>query len=106
MSKYSDVLKEKIIKFLGKTCDRELAEKFNVPISLVQKLRVKLNIPPYKKFRKKDNPRFKLVSLTDEEIFKEYEALGTLEQVARKYGCTRQAVSLRIIKYRRSLNEI
>lgn len=106
MNRHIDIDKEKVIGLLGKTCDRELAEKFNVSIAWIQSLRKKLNIEPYRKFRKKDSSRFKLVSLTDEEIFKEYKATGSFAQVARKYGCSRQAVHLRVLRYRRSINEI
>lgn len=105
MRKHSDAVRAEVAENLGKTCDREIAEKCNVSISYVRRLRHALGIAPYRKFRKA-TPRFKLVDLTDKEIYKEYISMGTLEQVARKYGCTRQAVFLRVSAYRRSINEI
>ena len=105
MRKHSDAVRAKVAENLGKTCDREIAEKCNASISYVRRLRNDLGIAPYRKF-KKAVPRFKLVALTDEEIYKEYKSMGTLEQVARKYGCTRQAVFLRVLNYKRSINEI
>lgn len=105
MRKQSDAVRENVIKDLGTTCDREVAEKHNVSTSYVTRLRHTLGIAPYRKFRRAV-PRFKLVSLTDKEIYEEYKSMGTFAQVARKYGCTRQAVFLRVSAYRRSINEI
>ena len=106
MKKHDYVVEEELVGLLGKTCDRELAEKFNIPESRVKNLRYSLGIKPYRKFKKTGNPRFPLVSFTDEEIYREYKSMGTLEQVARKYGCTRQAVFLHIQRYRRDTGEI
>lgn len=87
---------EDFIKKLGKVTDNELAEMYGVGTSLVFEIRTDLHKEPRRKHTKKR----KCSKLPDtKQLLKEYAELGSLQEVADKYGVTRQAVSVNIKRH-------
>ncbi|MCF0125917.1 MAG: hypothetical protein HUJ68_09250 [Clostridia bacterium] len=75
---------------LGQNADRLVAEKYHCSTSDCFRARTQLGIEPYRKFEGGKVPK------DIKQIISDYEQLGTLQKVADAYGCTKQALSLRL----------
>lgn len=87
------------ISLLGVENDHTVAEKFNCSISIVFFARQSKGIEPSRKHSTHKSRSIPLkLDVSKEQLEEEYREMGTLQKVADKYGCTRQAVSQRLKK--------
>lgn len=77
---------------IGNNSDRVVAEKYHCSTADVCRLRNQLGIEPY---RKKEGGK---IPKDAAQILSDYNRLGSLQKVADVYGCSKQALSLRLKK--------
>nr|DAO97428.1 MAG TPA: HTH-type transcriptional regulator [Caudoviricetes sp.] len=85
------------VSLLGVENDHTVAEKFNCSIAVVFFARQSKGIEPSRKHSTHNSIPVKL-DVSKEQLEEEYQELGTLQKVADKYSCSRQAVSQRLKK--------
>lgn len=75
---------------IGQSSDRLLAEKYHCSTADIYRIRSQLGIEPYRKVEGGKIPK------DVKQILADYESLGSLQKVADVYGCSKQALSLKL----------